>query len=295
MATDARPDAHFPAGARRQWRAWSLLLTGLLLGLAAGLAYAWLAAPVVYVATSPAWLGPDERAEYIYLVSRSYAVDSDWPRAARRLAVLEAPDTAQTVTALLEQAIRAQHPPDEVRSLAILARALGVENTAVALFAPEPTSSVPAAPSPMPPPGAVALPLTAVPDPALPTRMPISPTEQPIYRLLEREPICTPDQDAARVEVVVLDARLNPLPGAAIEVTWEGGADRFFTGFKPAQGPGYADFSMAPGVRYSLTLPDGGPLVDGLEITICPSGMAGGWRLTFQNLVFAAAPTPPGD
>jgi hypothetical protein len=67
-------------------------------------------------------------------------------------------------------------------------------------------------------------------------------------------------------------------------VTWEGGSDRFYTGFKPELGAGYGDFRMMPGLSYAITLADGSPEISGLRLEACPSGLDGGWRLTFQNV-----------
>ncbi len=55
----------------------SLLLMGLLLGLAGGLAYAWLISPVVYVSAGPSRLRDDYQEVYIFLVAQSYALDGD--------------------------------------------------------------------------------------------------------------------------------------------------------------------------------------------------------------------------
>ncbi|MCA9969168.1 MAG: hypothetical protein KC425_03080, partial [Anaerolineales bacterium] len=117
-----------------------------------------------------------------------------------------------------------------------------------------------------------------------------TPTPQPDFRLLDQERVCA-DEPAPRIEVVTFDALLNELPGIEVWVTWQGGEDRFFTGFKPAEGPGYADFTMAPDLSYTVVLAAGSPEVSGLRIEPCAAGQAGGWRLTFQNVRLALTPT----
>jgi hypothetical protein len=76
-------------------------------------------------------------------------------------------------------------------------------------------------------------------------------------------------------------------------VTWEGNSDSFFTGFQPQRGAGYGDFTMQPGVSYSVSLAEGSPTISGLRVEPCPGDVQGGWRLTFQNLLFSqSTPTP---
>jgi hypothetical protein len=266
----------------------SLLLLGLILGLAGALIYAWVVQPVVYVESSPARLREEHRVEYVLLVSQSYAADGDWDRAKQRLAVLDDPELGDVVGAQVEAALRDGAPADVVRNLAILADRLGVTNPAIAVFLP----SDPAASTPTPeaatltPSPTRTRPATNTPFPTLtPTLLP-TPTPVPVYRLLRREQICLDDESAARIEVIVVDPFLEPLPGAEVIVQWELGEDNFFTGFKPEKGLGYADFNMDPGIAYSVSMAEGSEAVSGLQAVVCEagqSGLTGGWRLTFQN------------
>lgn len=272
----------------------SLLLLGLILGLAGALYYTWVAAPTIYVDASPARLGDQHKAEYIFLVSQSYAVDGDWEQAQKRLAALDDPALTQTVTTLLENYVREQRPSNFIRNLALLARQLGSDVPAVALFAPTPLANVTTTPTIAPTATAVATntptatpPPTFTPRPTFtpaPTRR-VEPTAQPTYRLLNQQRVCPVGASSQQIEVVILDALLDPLPGVETLITWDGGADHFFTGFKPEQGAGYGDFAMSPDVSYSVVLADGSPEISGLRIEPCDSGLDGGWRLTFQNLV----------
>lgn len=266
----------------------SMLLLGLILGLAGALVYAWVLQPVVYVESSPARLGDEHKVEYILLVSQSYAADGDWNRAQRRLAALDDPELGNTVGAQVEAALRDGAPADVVRNLAILADRLGVSNPAIAVFLPPgqvtatPTSEV-ATLTPSP---SRTRPATNTPFPTLtPTLLP-TPTPVPVYRLLRREQLCLEDEPAARIEVIVVDPFLEPLPGAEVVVQWELGEDHFFTGFKPEKGLGYADFNMEPEISYGVSMAEGSATLTGLQVVECDAdlgGLAGGWRLTFQN------------
>jgi hypothetical protein len=284
----------------RRWGNASLLLLGLLLGVIGGLTYAWLVDPVVFVDASPARLSDDYQVEYLYLVSQSLVATGNDGQAQQRLAALADPALPQTVADLLETALREQRDTKTVTALAQLARLLGVEGPTVDLFAPRTGVATPNAPPPTP------LPLGATPLPSptpLPTHVPdlvvtvtaerpLTPTSAPNqfrYRLLTQEPLC--DGDAPRLAVITLDALLDDLPGVAVAVRWENGRDRFYTGFKPEARAGYGDFTMQPGIVYAVQLVDGGPEIAKLQSEPCTDGTAGGWLLTFQNLVIAT-PTP---
>jgi hypothetical protein len=283
-------------------------LLGLIVGLAAALSYAWLVNPVVYLNAVPARLSERYQAEYILLVSQSFAVDGDWVKAQSRLAALDDPHLAETVMSQLEEYLRQGRPAIQVRDLAEVARRLGAEGPALAVFAPtQPATAGPTAPLtfgatptptllPTPTRVATARPTATSSPSATPTEE-LSPTPPPIYRLLSQERICRPGAQVGRIEVVVLDALLEPLPGIEIVASWEGGTDSFFTGFQPEQGAGYADFVMSPDTSYALVLAEGSPVVSGLRADEC-SGQAGdqpgGWRLTFQSTVLPTA-TPEDE
>ena len=77
------------------------------------------------------------------------------------------------------------------------------------------------------------------------------------------------------------------MPGIEILITWEGGAENFFTGLKPELGNGYADYIMTPDITYTVQLRAGSDIASGLTAPTCqtPSGEAffGGIKLTFQQ------------
>ena len=280
----------------RRLSATGWLLLSLVIGLVGGLYYAWVVDPVIFTDASPARFSGQYREEYIILVSQSYAVNENWPLAQQRLAALDDPEIAQTVNDLLETAVRQQRPAPLLEQLAVVARQLGAEGQAIALFAPTlpandlqptPTPAIVTTPTNTPPPAATPTD-TAVPTPTAtvsPTATrPATATPQPNYRLTEQTRLCAEEEAINRIEIIVLDAFLNDMPGIEIEVSWQNGSDHFFTGFKPENGRGYADFEMSPDVSYSVRLLDGSPEVSGLRIEECTGGLDGGWQLTFQNL-----------
>ncbi len=276
--------------ARRPVAAALIVLVGLLIGLGLGLFYAWVLAPVEFVDTTPAELNDAQQERYLLLIADAYAAEGDLARAEARLATLQLPDATNEVATLLDLAVAAQAPPEVVRHLALLARDLGVRSNAVAAFAP--ANVAPPAPAATPTSAVAALPATEPTTPAsTPTPLPDDPA-QPTIVLLGREPLCVAGQDVARIEVRVVDGLNVGLAGMEIEVVWPGGRDRFVTGLKPDEGPGYADFTMTEGVVYTLSLPAGSARIRDLQTAECDDGHLGGWQLTFQNDNTFATQTP---
>ena len=277
-----------------------LILLGVVIGLVGALFYAWVIAPIAYTEVGPSRFSDKYKQEYIYLVSQSYAADGDWGRAEQRLTALEDPALNQTIAALLETYLREQQTPPVIENLARLAQSLGVEDKAVALFAPTPAGPIPTdTPTPAAPTEPTIIPTdkptpSVTPDPSTtPTSSPEpSPTARPNYRLLAQNPTCEKGESVSLLVVETQDALLNQLPGVEVLVTWEGGTDHFFTGFKPALGAGYGDFEMEPGVSYTVQLADGSPEISGLRLEPCADGSDGGWWLTFQNLRLRLTATP---
>lgn len=247
-------------------------------------------------------MSADYQEEYIFLVSQSYAYTGDWETAEKRLAALEARDLPERVARLFERYLREGEPAESVRNLANLTRLLGGDNPALALFnpTPEPPSLTATATRPpatptatlLPTPSPTPRPTQTIPPTVTPSPTPTpTPTRRPDFRLLSQERVCRAGSPAPLIVVEVLDADLEPSPGVEVVVEWAEGQDRFFTGFRPDESPGYADFVMAPDVSYTVSLAAGSPAISGLRIEACDDGQPGGWALTFQNLR-RATPTP---
>lgn len=67
---------------------WIGFFIAVILGIAAGLYYAWVIDPVEYVDTSPDSLLFDYKADYILMVAEAYQLEGEPELAARRLAIL---------------------------------------------------------------------------------------------------------------------------------------------------------------------------------------------------------------
>jgi hypothetical protein len=272
----------------------SLLLFGLIIGLAAGLYYAWMVEPVTYVAAGPARLSEENQGEYILMVSQSYAVDGDWERAKERLDLLGDPNIADTVSSQLEQYLRDGRPADNLNMLATIAGKLGARSPVVSLFVPEDVDPAILTPREV----GVSPTMTLLPTATSTSRATRSatasptPTDEPsttpvpVYRLLKQEKICRRNTPIPLIEVAVYDAFLDPIQGMEVIVKWDEGSDHFFTGYHPGIGEGFGDFTMDPETVYSVELAAGSIPVGGFQIENCGTelgGLAGGWRLTYQS------------
>ncbi len=290
---------------REEQRGNWYLLTGLILGVALGLGYAWMVNPVEYVDAPPYALREDFKAQYRTLIAVAYLYNGDLERAIYRLEALQDEDITRTLAMQAQQALAEGRPEVETQALGRLAVALGqgpapvaagdTSATPAALQSatpnpPSPTavlaSSTPAE-SPTPTPTAVSTLRTPQPtNTPLPT---LSPTPTPTigapFMLQDAFQVCNPNLDAPRLEVVVRDAAGQEVPSVELVVSWGGGEEHFFTGLKPELGLGYADFEMTVGIVYALRLAEEGQPVENLAAVECAAEDGtrywGGWKALF--------------
>ncbi|MCJ7512466.1 MAG: hypothetical protein MUO23_05800 [Anaerolineales bacterium] len=258
------------------WIAWVL---GGIVGLLAGVFYAWRVNPVSYTQTDPTSLRADFRMDYLALIASAHAGTGDLARAQARLAVFGAEDLAQTLGALAQQRLASGYPEAEARALAGLAAALGERPGQPAIGTPGPAPGTPtrqATPTLGP---------SRTPQ-ASSTRAPTSTPGAP-FQLTRQEVVCEAEAPQPRLQVQIVDASGRGVPAMEIRVVWDQGSDRFVTGLKPELGAGYADFTLEPGIAYTVELPGSSALVTGLKIETCsdPQGQEyeGSWLLVFSQ------------
>lgn len=210
---------------------------------------------------------PTPTAAPLVEIARHFADNRDLIAARAALAGLALEDAPAAVTALAQQEAAAGHA-DDSRALAALAAALLATPTG-----PEASTERP-----------------VVVDTEAPTRT-ARLTETPAavgFELVSRERVCDRKVGSALLEVFTQDAGGGQIGGFEIQVIWNGGADRFFTGLKPDIGPGYGDFQMEPGVSYRVRLaawPD--VAADDVISEACATettSYPGGVRLVFRRL-----------
>lgn len=252
-----------------------LSLLGFILGLAAGLAYSWILNPVEYTDTAPASLRQDFKEDHLSLIAAAYAASGDLNRARARLALLGVIASPEEMSRLAQSRLAAGRPESEARALAQLAAVLGER--------PSPLIGTPSAT-----PAQNNLPTaTTSPSPTIRPSPTPSPTPGAPYVLIEQETLCDPALPDPLIQILVQDAAGDGVPGVQILVVWDEGQDRFYTGLKPELGAGYADFTMEPGVTYSLQLLEGESAITGIVSGECATSsgesFSGSLLLIFQQ------------
>ena len=277
---------------------WGAILA-LLAGFGLGLVYSWVISPVEYVNADPSLLRANFKDQYRAVIAAAYASSGDLERARARLSLLGDPDPMQALNAQAQQMLAAGEPFERVRQVAQLASDLQSGNASLQASLTPPAISTNATPTEAPlwltnTPFSGAPTLTQSPETpvaiqtptARPTRTPAS-TPGAAFALVGQDPLCNADTPEGLLQIMVLDARRRQIPGMEIIVTWNGGEDRFFTGFKPELGNGYADFHMQPDTTYSVRVVEGGTPVSNVIAPPCPGSNGenfnGGLLLTFQQ------------
>jgi len=258
---------------------------GVALGLASGLLLTWEIWPVEYFDTDPVDLRAELKQEYLLLISSSYALTEDWDQMQKRLGWLGFDDetASRALAGLTKKYATSGTDMTWVRSLAKLAYALGARDSQVMVFVITPTPTVTPTPTDTATPTATP---TATHTPLIPTLPPTAtatpiegdlsetpaiaaaPTHTatatptitlPIYKAAETLFSCRQVGQAGKsglLEVRVEGKDGQEQPGVALSVVWDDNQDTFYTGLKPEQGIGYADFEMQPGQEYTLAVVD---------------------------------------
>jgi hypothetical protein len=260
------------------------------------------------VDAAPAILRSDFKDQYRIVIASSYAATRDLPRARARLELLGDANPVGELSAQAQRMLASGEPFDKVRLLAQLATDLN-QGFASSPFTttPLPSFNTPSfeasatatetgvesfeepATTPAPAPAFEQTPLipifaeTRTPRPTFtPTRGPGNP-----FALVNQETICDPASQPGLLRFLFFDSRRNQAPGVEIVVTWNLGEDRFFTGFKPELGDGYADFVMQADTVYNIRIVTGGSFIPNISAPACtaPNGETylGELLLTFQQ------------
>lgn len=267
---------------RRIFSAWGLII-GLVLGISAGLVYAWAINPVVQFSTEPWQLQQDARAQYMVAIALAFQHDGDLNRAIERLLTLqrqgESPDPFQQVADSACRLATTGYVDSNaglraLRTMMVFYQLQGrtgcadtiipalQPTTVVQIEAPTPTLPPPATKTPTPEVEPVSSPTP--PRVVVPTVIP-----QRDFILADVDTFCSPALSGI-IEVFVQDFGGIGLPGEAVRVRWDGGQDTFYTGLKSERGPAYADFQMEEGNGYIIEMPGrSDPSADPLTAVPC--------------------------
>ena len=300
----------------RQNRGPWYLFTGLLIGLAFGLGYAWLIQPIQYVDAAPNALVAEAKDRYRALIALAFQADGNLGRARQRLALLNDSSPAQALAAQAQRGAAADGA--EARALAALADAynprltpLGSPSQTVPTdlptrtLGPDSRTQTPTgvlSPTATLDPGLVVRTATPLPSvtptitptitltPAFtatprPTLRP-SPTLGAPFALKDKQKECDPALPG-QMQIEVLNSSDQPVAGVQIRVTWPpNNRDQFYTGLMLDFSPGYADFRMEPKVSYSVQAGENGEVVSNLSTQECralddSASFQGGWKIRF--------------
>lgn len=276
------------------------LLTGLIIGLAAGVIFAWWLFPVKYVDTDPSSLSEIDQDEYRRVIALAYQANHDIGRARERLRLMKDDNDVQALAAQAQRMLGENYPPDEARALALLAADLGKPPEAISTSTPpavEPAATLPPAqqqtatatatavildpirtPTPLPPTLTPTVTLTPEPTFTLRPTMTEIPTLSAPFALKKKEEVCGANAQPGLLQVEVLGADDQPMPGVPIVITWKDGEETFYTGLAPEISPGYADFNAEPGSSYTLRV-----METGQEVVVSGIREGCGLQLTFSQ------------
>jgi hypothetical protein len=252
---------------------WFLSILGVTLGFIFGLYYAWEISPIDPKDAKPSDLEPHFQAEVQTLIALAYANTGNLPRAVRRLEAFPDSNSAEALRALAQRNLADGRSEEDVLAVAQLAAAL--TNPTRLTSTPQLTSKTAVSPSPPT--------QTPTREPPVPTQ---TSTPVPDYQLRSREKVCDPTLDSPLIQVLVYDAAGDPVPGVEVLILWEQGDDHFFTGLKPEVSPGYGDFTMSPGMTYTIQIAGSTQSIPGLEVEECIQDdeiYPGAWLLIFDE------------
>lgn len=294
---------------------WSSLFA-LLSGLGLGLVYSWNISPARVTDAQPSVLRADFKDHYRSAIAAAYGATGDLARAQARLSLLGDSDSIEALNAQAQRMLAINTSGesfDEADQVVTLASALNqnavniptaITTAPSAANTPEPvdtaivvvtinaatstfpasTSEVPAEPTETP--LTIETQTTSIAATPRPTRTFI-PTAGAPFTLTGQESVCDPNLPDGLLQVLVFNSNRRQMPGIEILITWEGGAENFFTGLKPELGNGYADYIMSPDLIYTLQLRSGSDIASGLSLPTCQTTggetFSGGIKLTFQE------------
>jgi len=300
------------------------LLLGLLAGLGLGLVYSWRISPVTYVDANPAILRADFKDQYRVVIAAAYASSQDLPRARARLELLSDTDPISELSAQAQRMTGTGESFEDTQLLAKLAADLqqGYTSTsftsvpavntpfATAAFVStlfNAVSSTPDLETPLAEEATLTTTEFSEPTvistlsfeqtPLAPQQLLFTPTPRPTstptpgismpFTLVGQDIVCDADLNPGLLQFILTDSRGDQVAGVEIIITWTEGEDRFFTGFKPEVGDGYADFIMQADTVYSIRVVEGGSFVPNISASTCAdengANYLGGLLLTFQQ------------
>lgn len=242
------------------------LLTGLGIGLIAGIIIAWILWPPHVIDVGPANLDDTHKEQYRLMVSLAFASSGDLGRAQARIALLQDGDPVRSLTTQAQLALVNSTMQREARALAGLASALQAftasqEATAAAINTPDLSQQ-----------GEVSTPFEAG-------------TTSATYSLQSQELVCDAVDTPPYLKIYVFDVNANPQAGVPLSLASDEGSVELATGLHPEMSPGYAEFILSPRVVYTLSI-NGVEMMGGIQAAACQTESGdpawGSWQFLFN-------------
>ncbi len=254
------------------------LLTGLILGLALGMIYAWVISPITEVDTHPNLLRDDYKDIYRSLISRAYQANSNLPRAEARLELLGDEDPALALAAQAQRFLAENGDNEMAKVLANLSAALQIAAGPAATPITPTVTAIPEGETSSSSnnggssdnDGQDSASSTREPTSEAPISPTSSPTSSPPFILQDSSPICDPTLGETLIQIIATDGSGEGVPGISLEISLGTDPTEFFyTGLKPELGLGYADYLAEPGLTYQLEVPNSGLVIPDIEVPTC--------------------------
>jgi len=281
------------------------LLTGLLLGLVAGLLLSVWWWPVPYDYAAPGDLNPTAKDHYRLQIARAYLDSRDSGRAYPRYELLNDSAPSAILGAQAQRALAEGNDRDsqalahltagldpaqrvepvelaEATSISIPSLQPGLTNTPVGVTDQIPLEATSEPGTPQATFAPLAIPLADIPR-ATPT---LFPTLNAPFILKDRSIDCTGASNGL-IQIWVENASGQAIPGTRVQIAWNGGEETFFTGLKPEINVGYADFQMTRDLSYSVRVGENGETITTLTVADCAAegrpDLGGGVILRFTE------------
>jgi hypothetical protein len=250
---------------------WTVLLLGMLIGMAGGLYYAWIVAPVEETDVAPWQLETSVETDnllaaedaYIIAITMAYTQSGDLATTVQRLVELRLPGNdpfqyvADTACRLTRNGyVNSNSRRNAIRSMMVFYQRQGKSGCADQLIVmdsssdllaptvvvlPTPTLVPPA--SKTPPPAGTLIP-SPTPDPD--STVPATRGPSGSFDFIVADTFCSTDFPGV-IEIWVRDRNGQDIPGMPLRVRGDDEVSDFFTGLKqPERSAGYADFQMEP-------------------------------------------------
>jgi len=254
------------------------LITGVVIGLLIGIALSAWVIPVGYVNTDPSALREEDRQDYRVMIAQAYLAEGDAGRALTRLRLLNEDNPSEILIAQAQQMLADGESETQARALALLAAAVTDPALAVTPLPMSFTLAVVSTIQLTVSETATVVKPTNTPGPTSTPRPTITPlpTAGSPFEKIEQTEICEPLPNLSLLQVIVLDASGQAVPGVRVEVSQAGGGtEAFFTGLYPEVSLGYADYEMLPNVVYALRVGETGQPVSNLSAPMCGTDESG--------------------